>query len=149
MGSQSLPLNVRHGERKREETAAGNKTEKEEKKRSCWNPGKKTEPEENNKIKPADLPHIQTNAVTTRQKGARTLHTGTFTGTFFTHLNEARVGLGHSSTSLHSSRKTHNKWWQFLKNLLALSLALISSQFVASRVRCQRLLNRPYRQKQF
>ena len=63
MGSQSLPLKVRYGERKREETAAGNKMEKEEKKRPCWNPGKKTEPEENNKIKPADLPHIQTNAV--------------------------------------------------------------------------------------
>jgi hypothetical protein len=69
MGSQSLPLKVRYGERKREETAAGNKMEKEEKKRPCWNPGKKTEPEENNKIKPADLPHIQTNAVTTRPYG--------------------------------------------------------------------------------
>jgi hypothetical protein len=64
IASQSLPLKVRNGERKREENPAGNKTEKEEKKRSCWNPGKKIEPEENNKIKPADLPHIQTNAVT-------------------------------------------------------------------------------------
>jgi hypothetical protein len=61
--TQNLPAKARQGERKPEENPAGNKTEKEEKKRSSWNVGKKTQPEENNKIKPADLPHIQTDAV--------------------------------------------------------------------------------------
>ena len=42
----------------------GNKTEKEEKKRFCWNGGKKTEREEDNNFKLADLPQIQNNAVT-------------------------------------------------------------------------------------
>jgi len=40
-----------------------NRTQKEEKKRFGVNRGKKTEPEEDNKTKPADLPRIQTNAV--------------------------------------------------------------------------------------
>ena len=38
--------------------------EKEENKRLWWNGGKKTEPEENNKIKSAVLPPFQTGAVT-------------------------------------------------------------------------------------
>ena len=63
-GRKTSPLKAEPDKRKPEENPAGNQTEKEEKKRSWWNVGKKTEPEENNKIKPADLPHIQTNAVT-------------------------------------------------------------------------------------
>jgi hypothetical protein len=89
IGAKSLPLKARPGERKPEENPAGNKPEKEDKTRSCWNAGKKTTPEENNKIKPADLPRIQTAAVSsipstrsTFNKSQQSLTINTILGVF-------------------------------------------------------------------
>jgi len=69
IGRKTHPLKARPSKRKPEENPEANKTEEEEKKRSRWNPGKKTERQEDNKIKPAFSPRFQTAAVSWQSFG--------------------------------------------------------------------------------
>src|SRR5271166_2081145 len=67
MGSKILPIKKPARRPQAGSKSSRNKTEKEDKKRFWRNLRKKTEPEEDNNSKPADLPHIQTNAVTSKK----------------------------------------------------------------------------------